>query len=291
MAERQNRSLGEKLKARYRLIIRAEDSLEEKTSFKLTRLNVIMFISTSLVLGFLAVFFIIAYTSLRQYIPGYGDFNTIRKFTELNQKYDSLEGALSNQVSYLENIRNIYTGNIEQYSSSAYPRNDSLKVMPKSDPRKKSKEDSILRQQVESEETFSLVAGEEDNSAQKLKNLVLFPPVKGIVTEKFNMAQGHYAIDIATAPNTAIKSVMDGVVVFADWSINTGFTIMIQHKRNMISVYKHNSALLKNVGQVVRAGEVIAVAGDTGELSHGPHLHFELWYDGNPVDPEKYILF
>ncbi|HPD66048.1 MAG TPA: M23 family metallopeptidase [Bacteroidia bacterium] len=291
MAERQNRSLGEKLKARYRLIIRAEDSLEEKTSFKLTRLNVIMFISTSLVLGFLAVFFIIAYTSLRQYIPGYGDFNTIRKFTELNQKYDSLERALSNQVSYLENIRNIYTGNIEQYSSSAYPRNDSLKVMPKSDPRKKSKEDSILRQQVESEETFSLVAGEEDNSAQKLKNLVLFPPVKGIVTEKFNMAQGHYAIDIATAPNTAIKSVMDGVVVFADWSINTGFTIMIQHKRNMISVYKHNSALLKNVGQVVRAGEVIAVAGDTGELSHGPHLHFELWYDGNPVDPEKYILF
>lgn len=291
MEKRQHRSLAEKLKTRYRLIIRAEDSLEEKTSFKLSRLNVIMFVSTALVLGFTAVFFIIGYTSLKQYIPGYGDFNTISKFSELYRKYDSLEHVVENQVFYMDNIRNIYTGNIEQYSASAYPKNDSVKVMPKSDPRKKSREDSLLRLQVESEETFSLATSEDDLSEQKLKNLVFFPPLKGVITEKFNMAEGHYAIDIVAAPNSGIKSIMDGVVIFSDWSIATGFTIIIQHKKNFISVYKHNSAILKSVGQYVRAGEVIAVIGNTGELSSGPHLHFELWYDGNAIDPEKFILF
>jgi len=284
-------SLIEKLKRKYRLIIRVEDSLEEKTSFKLNRLNVIMFISTALVLGLLGVYALIAYTSLKQYIPGYGDFKTISKFSELSYKYDSLEQTLIAQVNYLENIRKIYSGNVDDYSSSAYPKKDSINKAGKADLRKKSKSDSVLRAHVDEESAFNVFQSNDDLATQKLKSFIFYPPVKGRITEKFNGMDNHYAVDIVTEPDAGIKSILEGTVIHSEWSINSGYTLIIQHKKNLISLYKHCSAVLKKVGTFVAAGEVIGIVGNTGKLSHGAHLHFELWYDGNPVDPEKYIVF
>jgi len=284
-------SLIYKLKRKYRLIIRVEDSLEEKTSFKLTRLNVIMFVSTVVVIGFIGVYALVAYTSLKQYIPGYGDFNTISKFSELSYKYDSLEKSVVQQLNYLENIRKIYSGNVESYSASAYPKKDSVSKASKPDLKKKSKADSILRAEVDEESSYNVVLTNDDLATQKLKSFIFYPPVTGKITEKFNSTINHYAVDIVTTPDARIKSVLEGTVIHAEWSFNSGYTLIIQHKKKLLSVYKHCSAILKNVGTFVAAGEVIAIVGNTGKLSHGAHLHFELWFDGNPVDPEKYIIF
>jgi murein DD-endopeptidase MepM/ murein hydrolase activator NlpD len=122
-------------------------------------------------------------------------------------------------------------------------------------------------------------------------SVLFFVPLKGVITNEFNISQGHFGVDIVSRQNEAIKAVLDGTVILSNWTIETGFTIAIQHQENIISVYKHNSALLKKVGEFVKAGDPIAIVGQTGELTSGPHLHFELWYDGNPVNPKEYITF
>ncbi|MBC8342967.1 MAG: M23 family metallopeptidase, partial [Bacteroidetes bacterium] len=185
----------------------------------------------------------------------------------------------------------ILSGNVEEYSKEHYRFKDSLDVKEGTKPLAKSKEDSILRAEFEKDESFNVFFDEDEQVDQNIKNILFFPPVRGIITEKFSLINGHQAVDIASSPSAGIKAVLEGTVIYSDWNVNTGYTVVMQHKKNLISVYKHNSVLLKKIGNFVQAGETIAIIGESGELSQGPHLHFELWYDGNPVDPEKYIAF
>jgi murein DD-endopeptidase MepM/ murein hydrolase activator NlpD len=136
-----------------------------------------------------------------------------------------------------------------------------------------------------------LTANETKTSKESITNFFFFSPLKGLVTNSFDMKEEHYGIDITAQENEAIKATLDGTVIMSAWTSETGYVIQIQHENNLVSVYKHNSALMKKVGQYVKAGEVVAIIGNSGELTSGTHLHFELWYNGNPIDPQEYMVF
>jgi murein DD-endopeptidase MepM/ murein hydrolase activator NlpD len=155
----------------------------------------------------------------------------------------------------------------------------------------RSEEDSLLRLQMESRDRFELIDADEKAFSSGIGSYSFFAPVKGSIVTQFNPAQKHYGIDIVAGPDEVIKSALDGTVVIANFTAETGYVIGVQHSNNLFTLYKHNSALLKSLGDYVRAGEVIAIIGNTGELTTGPHLHFELWFNGSPVDPKDYIAF
>jgi len=155
----------------------------------------------------------------------------------------------------------------------------------------KSKEDSALRTEIESQNQYNIGLYNEDKPQNSIKNFYFFTPLKGTISNNYSLKEQHYGIDIVASPNDAIKATLDGIVILAAWTLETGYVIAIQHQSNLISVYKHNSVLLKKEGMFVKAGEPIAYVGNSGELTSGPHLHFELWYNGNPVDPKEYISF
>jgi murein DD-endopeptidase MepM/ murein hydrolase activator NlpD len=193
---------------------------------------------------------------------------------------------------YLKNIKDIMSGKdvgVEDLDSEPTAKNyDSIVIH-------KSVEDSLLRAEFESQNLYNLNISETDqfNASNKssIRSFNFFTPLSGIITSKFNSKEKHFGIDIVTSANEAVKATLDGTVIYADWTIETGHVIAIQHSRNLISVYKHNSVLLKSEGEYAKAGEPIAIAGQSGELTTGPHLHFELWYNGTAVNPEEYIIF
>lgn len=156
-----------------------------------------------------------------------------------------------------------------------------------------SPEDSALRMRIENEERYNLAIGPPAaESLSSLAGLHFFPPVKGIVSGKYDVSTKHFGTDIVTEPKAIVSSALDGTVIFTGWTMETGFVIEVQHPNNIVSVYKHNASLLKETGDLVRAGEAISIVGDSGELyTSGPHLHFEIWYKGSPLDPEKHIFF
>ena len=285
----ENRNFFKKLHDKYRLVIMNADTFEEKTSFRLTRFNVFLITATIIIFLAVATTYLIAFTPLREYIPGYGDFNTRKVLRELTLRADSLEISLRQKDLYIINIRNIIEGReiIEQMPDSIeILANFSIDYLPLS------REDSLLRLEMESMgQVGASWVNVEVNLGDNINQFYFFPPVKGIITNHFELARGHFGIDLVADPNQAIKATLDGMVIFSSWTLETGYTIGVQHSNNLISVYKHNSTLLKSEGQSVKAGEVLAIIGSTGTLSTGTHLHFELWFNGNPVNPIDYIIF
>ncbi len=280
-----------KLRDKYRLVIMNNETFEERLSFRLSRLNVfILTVSISIVLITLTIF-IIAFTPIREYIPGYMDVSIPGKIYRLERRADSLEIALRSKDIYLQNIKNIIEG--REIVDTISPERDAG-VNYDSITIESSPEDSTMRAEYEARTQYNLFFHESEDfydGARSISDIVFFMPVEGIIINKFNLAEKHFGIDIAASEEAMIMSVLDGTVIFSDWTSETGHTIAIQHRDNFVSVYKHNSTLLKNLGTFVKAGEAIAVSGDSGELSSGPHLHFELWHNGTPVDPEEYMSF
>ena len=274
-----------KLKNKYRLVVLNDETFEEKLSLKLSRLNVFF------VVGFLMIFLItsttllISLTPLREYIPGYSSTALRRKAFELALKTDSLQSQISYNERYLLNFRRIVEGKpLLDFADTLV----SDSVIQAELSKKVSAEDSLLRAFVEEEERFNISQLGDNGLGFRLS---FFAPVKGLITNKFDASEGHLGVDIVANKNEVIKAVQDGIVIFAEWTAETGYVIMLQHPGELISIYKHNSSLIKEIGQSVKAGEPIAVIGNSGELSTGPHLHFELWYQGNSVNPEDYISF
>ncbi len=279
----------DKLHDKYRLVLMNDDTFEEKLSFRLTRFNVFIFFGAVSIFLVVATTYLIAFTPLREYIPGYGDFNTRKVLRELTLRADSLETSLRQKDLYIMNIRNIVEGReiLDHIPDSlADLASYEIDVLPRS------REDSILRAEMESLGGYAIsLAGTDIHPASNINQFFFFPPVKGIITNHFDPVRGHFGVDLVADPNEAIKSTLDGTVIFSGWTLETGYTISIQHSSNLVSAYKHNSVLLKQAGDLVKAGEVIAIIGDSGILSTGPHLHFELWFNGNPVNPVDYIIF
>lgn len=288
MPHKRKKSLFQKLKRKYRLIIYNDTTFEEVLNFRLSTMNVINVTVIFSILMVLLTTTIIAFTPLRQFIPGYPTESLHRKIVRNAVAVDSLRIELELRDKYLGNLRSIILGEeIKENQVISDSKTDYSKIEFS-----RSKEDSILRAQVEEEELYNLSSKAESNDLpSKFSDLQYFPPVKGIITDKFNPAANHNGVDIVAGKNEVIKATLDGTITLATWSPKTGNMICIQHSYNIVSVYKHVSSILKTEGQKVRAGDAIAIIGNTGEYSTGPHLHFELWKDGKPVNPEKFISF
>lgn len=275
-----------KLLDKYRLVILSENTFEERLSIKLTRLNVFVLSSILIILLITLTYMLIAFTSLREYIPGYSSAKLKRQATELNFKTDSLQQVILMNERYYASIKKVLQGDVSSLDFNRDSIIAAVKLEVSQVNLKATAEDSLLREKVDKEDKYNLF-----ESATSDVTLALFPPVKGVISEAYNIKEKHYAIDIVVAKDTPIKSTADGVVIFAEWTASTGYVIIIEHSYGLISVYKHNAALTKTQGDLVKAGEVIATAGNTGELTTGPHLHFELWNDGFPINPINFIDF
>ena len=274
-----------KLKNKYRLVILNDASFEERFSYRLSPLNLLTLILTFVVVLIVLVSVVIIYTPLRESIPGYTDVSLREDLTTMVFRTDSLESELLRNSAYLRNIQGALKGDLPLSKDSIYKANQDV-VLPEN-PLVKSKEDSMLREYVEREDSYSLT-DEKENIA---KQFYFFTPLQGTITSEFDPAKEHFGIDIVAPKNEAIKATLEGTVVFAEWTVETGYVIQLQHSNNIISNYKHNSVLLKKVGDQVKAGDAIAIVGNSGELTTGPHLHFELWKEWKPLNPKDFVNF
>lgn len=284
----------QKLRDKYRLILLNEDTFEEKLSFSLSRLNVFVVTGMlAIILVFLTIY-LIAFTPLKEFIPGYSDTNIQKELYELQIKADSLENAVRARSLYINNMQMVLRGDNPEEPMLSEAKTDSMKKADYSGiGNKKIREDTLLRAEYEAQNRYNIkVQGKDDpGRVLSLSKLNFFTPLKGLVMNKFNASQQHFGVDVAAARNEAVKATYDGTVIFSEWTAGTGHVIAVQHAGNVISIYKHNSVLLRRQGDFVRAGESIAIVGESGEFTTGPHLHFELWINGAPVNPENYMIF
>ena len=273
-----------KLFHKYRFVIMKDSSFEEKLSVKLTRINVIAFVGALVFLCFFSTMLLIAYTPLSEYVPGKSSIEVQKSLIELNIKSDSLEAILVSRSVYLENINKIINGE-ELVTPENYAEITNTQIPISFE---KSKEDSLFRVKVEAEDKSSIYKKDKPNNNT---TLMFFTPLTGLISDGYNNKTKHFGIDLVAKEKSRISSVLEGTVIISHWAYETGYVIGVQHKNDYLSFYKHNSVLLKSVGDYVNAGDHIAIIGNSGEFSSGPHLHFELWHKGTPVNPENYISF
>ena len=278
--------LWDRLKYKYKLSIINETSYEEVFNFRLSQLHVLMALCVLAVILVTLTILLVAFTDLREFIPGYPDGNMRQMIVENAIRVDSLEEELIKRDRYLNAIQLVLSG--ADSTTIQETRRDTLKRGYDTIQFQISDQESNFRAEIEERERFNLALGIKE---QNHGYYHFFPPVEGIVTQKFNEKNRHYGTDIVAKANAKVAAVLDGVVIFTDWTVKTGYVIQVQHTNDLVSVYKHNSTLLKKQWDYVRAGEVLGVVGNTGEESSGPHLHFELWRAGNPLNPEDFIKF
>ncbi len=284
--KKEKKKFAKKLLNKYRLVILNEDTFEERFAIKLTRLNVFVLMSISAILLIAATIVLIAFTPLKEYIPGYSSTALKKSAIKLNYKTDSLQQVIVMNEKYFESIKRVLKGDVNIVSfnkdsiiEAAEFDVSNLNINP-------SKEDSLLREKIDKEDKYNLF-----ESATSKVNFVLFPPVNGIISEGYSVKDKHFAVDIVVAKDTPVKATADGTVILSEWTTQTGYVIILDHGNGLISVYKHNASLTKEQGELVKSGEVIAISGNTGELTTGPHLHFELWSNGYPIDSTTFIDF
>ncbi len=278
-----------KWRDKFRFAIFNDTTYEEVWRVRLTKSNALLAMGLLMFLIIAINTSLIAFTNLREFIPGYPDVEMRRNIIMNALLLDSLERELDIRDKYFADLNSVISGNqsIERVSRRDSTRDYSNIVF------RRSPEDSILRSRVEQEEQYNLSIGTTGaERGTSLANIHFFPPVKGIVSSNFDERTRHYATDIVTQPKAVVSSTLDGTVIMTGWTMETGFVMMIQHQNNLVSVYKHNARLLKETGDRVWAGEAISIVGDSGELyTSGPHLHFELWHNGEPLNPTDYIFF
>jgi murein DD-endopeptidase MepM/ murein hydrolase activator NlpD len=262
--EESKRSLLEKLQDNYRLVILDDEDLREVSSFSFSLLIFYILLSSLIVLLTFIVISLVVFTPIKRWIPGYGDIKENTQFIELAKKVDELEKQVSAHDTYAMGLQNMLKG-IEAAE---------IKSGTKTSP-----------------EALKNVDIVEAMKARELDHLVFASPLVGSISAEYDPAKDHFGTDIVAPKGTAVKAIMEGMVLSAEWSSESGNSIIVQHPKNIISVYKHNSAILVKPGQKVQTGQAIAIIGNTGELSSGPHLHLELWYEGQPVNPKNYLSF
>jgi len=289
MAGKKDTKNRNKLRSKYRFSIYNDSSHSELFVYRTSGLGVIISAILVIVAIITSVTVLISFTALREMIPGYPDAHTQRTIVANALKADSLDQVITQWEWYLSNMQRVLNKEAPVDLDGLFTAPpDSLNPGARSR-LGRSREDSLLRQDIVQQERFSTSSARV--SPQSLDGMLFFPPVKGIVSDKFNPATKHYAIDIAAAENAVVSATLDGTVTLAGWTDDTGFVIQIQHDHNLISIYKHNAKLLKKAGDRVKAGDAVAIVGNSGSLSTGTHLHFELWHNGVPIDPVKYITF
>ena len=284
--EKQNKTFLKRIFNDYKVVVSSEDTFEEKLSFKANKINafIIMLLYSIILIAF--TISIVFFTQLREMVPGYSSSDLLNRAIYLTKKTDSLEQQIALNNKFYKSIEDVLSGNVDEFVSRNELSIDGNLINPDIFTISPNLQDSILRQYVENEDKFNLT-----NNELVIENKMFFSPIKGEITQSFNFNENHFAIDIAADIGTPVKSVLDGKIIFSEWSLETGYVVVIDHGENIISVYKHNSKTLKEQNDFVQAGEVIAYSGNQGNLSSGPHLHFELWKNGTPIDPEPLLNF
>ena len=274
-----------KLTAKYRLVVLNEDTFEERFSLKLSRLNVFVLSGVLSILIIAGTIVLIAFIPIKEYIPGYSSSKLKSNAVKATLEVDSLKTRLAFLENYTRALKPVLTGEIEAESIDSVLTKAKRRLIEKSE-LYATKEDSLFREKIESETRFSL----QKNARSNVK-IVFFAPLNGIISQNFDATSKHFAVDITAEIGAPIKAAADGTVIFSGWTIETGYVIIIKHAKEYISTYKHNGNLLREQGDFVKSGEVIATLGSTGELTTGPHLHFELWNGGYAVNPTNFIDF
>lgn len=286
MEEHKKKSWRDRLRSKYRMVVMDDDSFEERASVTLTPLGIIVALSAITIVMTALVVILIAFTPIRMYIPGYAaDTDTREDIIRMNEKTDSLIAQADANQKYIDNITKILRGadTVDQVGTPPdTTKHYDINYTP-------SPEDSALRAEIENSDEYSLSIGITKKTG--ISGYFFFAPVKGSVTSAFNLTEEHFGVDVASDENEPVKATLDGTIISAGWNPEDGYVIEVQHSNNLISVYKHNAALLKKTGQFVKAGEPIAIIGNSGEHATGPHVHFEIWYNGAPVDPQEYVVF
>lgn len=280
------KSFWSRVRFKYKLTFINEDTLEEVWTFRLSQLSAF---AVLLVFAFALVFvtaFIIIKTPIRNYLPGYLDVEVRKEIVQNALRADSLERMLEIQHVYLENVARIIGGEVPLDSIR---RIDSLARVDADFEIPRGEAEQAFVAQYEEEEKYSLTAL--NPNPVFTEQAFFYKPVDGVVSSHYQTDIRHFGVDIAASPSESVLATLDGTVVYAGYDPQHGNVIQLQHRNGLVSIYKHNEALLKEPGDHVVAGEAIALVGNTGTLSTGPHLHFELWYKGVPVNPEEYIAF
>ena len=275
----------QKLTDKYRLVVLNENTFEERFSLKLSRLNVFVLGGFFSILLVILTIIFIAFTPIKEYIPGYESSQLKAEAVKLTFDAEALKQKLTILENYTIALQPVLTGKISSEEIDSLQIQARQFVIDESQ-LDASKEDSLFREKVDRETRFTLLK----NTKSSIK-IVFFAPLKGNISQEFDANSKHFAIDIASKKGNPIKAAADGTVIFSGWSVDTGYVIILKHNKDFISVYKHNGNLLKQQGDFVKSGEVIASVGSTGELTTGPHLHFELWKGGYAVNPINFIDF
>ena len=282
--KKQKQNQLKKLLSDYKVVISNEDTFEEKLSFRINKISTFVLFLTYSAIVILATIGIVFFTDVRELVPGYSPPKLLNQVIDLSKKADSLEKKINLDTQFYKSIEDVLSGNTDtiilrdDISKKINLEEESFSLISPN------LQDSVLRKYVEKQDEFNLTKNE-----LIVSDKTFFPPIRGSITQRFNINESHYAIDIAADIGSPVKSVLDGRIIFSEWSIDTGYVIIIDHGDNIISVYKHNSKALKDQNDFVNAGEIIALSGNQGNLSTGPHLHFELWNNGVPINPEIFL--
>ena len=257
------RTLFDRLRDNYRLVVIDDHDFKEVNTFKFNLLTLYTLVSTIVVVLCTVAVSLIIFTPVKRFIPGYGDIEDNTAYIELRKKVDEMDEAFKAQDVYNLGLRNLLQGISDEQVST----------------------------ETKEVTTVSNANVQEANKTSELSQFVFANPISGTISAKYDPNIQHFGVDILAPKNTAIKSILSGIVILSDWTVDGGNTVVIQHARNVSSVYKHNSALLVKTGDRIKTGQAIAIIGNTGKLSTGPHLHLELWYNGNPINPSNYVSF
>jgi len=281
------------LQEKRRIVVLDEGSFEEKRNFTTTKFSLLVFFLFSIIVFSILFFLLISYSSIKTFVPGYPSVTAqkelIDKNIELDQKLNDLIIKINKEEQYIANFQKIVKGDtpIDRDSSNRVFKSQNINTK-----NELSFSEKTIREKVDKREKYDIdVIPGGALTKDVLPELLLFPPIVGELTNKMNISAGHFGVDVIAPKNEAVVAILKGTIVYQNWSPTDGHVVHIQHKNNLLSIYKHSSEVLKKIGDYVDAGEPISIVGNSGEHSTGPHLHFELWHNGYPMDPEKFINF
>ena len=284
------KTLSERLTARYQLVVRSEENLAERSNVSFTYAKLLVILSTAFLLIFTASLFLSKTLLAKWFDPKYEIAAQKKQLVTLAKRLDSLAVEEDRKEKFIQNFQRILRGDTasgfvdpaKELKASTEPTKlsvNDMKLMPA---------DSQFRKEFEQSQ-FSFASL--NSKYRELQDVFFFTPITGFISQKFDSKKGHYGVDVVAKTNESIKCVADGTVIMSSWTQDSGYVIAIQHRGSLISVYKHNATLLKKVGSFVNAGEIISIVGNSGEMTDGPHLHFEMWYNGNSLNPEEFVTF
>ena len=283
------KTISDRLTAKYQLVIRNEENLAEKSTFGFTYAKLLVLTVSLFILIFIGSLFMSKTLLAQWFDPRHEQMQANKKLYELALKVDSLALEVDRKDRFIQNFQRVLRGDTSNgFVDPSKSLGGENKLVTAVGNLKLAASDSLFRKEFEqSEMSISLT----NSKYRELQETFFFSPITGFISDRYDLKKGHYGIDIVAKTNETVQSIADGTVIIASWTQDSGWLIAIQHRGNLISVYKHNAGLLKKVGNFVNAGDIISIVGNSGEMTDGPHLHFELWYNGNSLNPEEFVTF